>query len=98
MVFFVIIGTIAAVASSMSSSTQNVRNEHMKQMNSIEKQEQALLNPYVMQKSSQKQYGESVYQEVKREIPVISDINYCRYCGEKIDRDAKFCHQCGIRL
>ena len=85
--FIIIIVIIAAIASAMSSSTQKVKEEHMRHMNSIERQEQALLeNPYMVRK------------EVKKDVPIIAEIHYCRYCGEKVDRDAKFCHQCGIKL
>ena len=96
--FILIIAIIAIIASSMSSTTQKYKEEHMKHMKSIENQERALLNnPYRVQDSIQKQPEESNYK-VKRDIPIISDINYCRYCGEKVDRDAKFCHQCGIKF
>ena len=98
-VFFIIIGIAAAVASSMSSSTQNIKEEHMKHMNSIENQERILqVNPYRVQNSIQNQQETVLFKEMERDIPVISDINYCRYCGEKVDRDAIFCHQCGSRL
>ncbi len=95
--FILIIVIIAAIASSMSTTAQKQKEEHIKHMKSIEDQELALINPY-RQNSMQKIPEEPIYREVKREIPIISDINYCRYCGEKVERDERFCHQCGTKL
>jgi hypothetical protein len=55
-------------------------------------------NPYIIRDSVPKQPQEPVYEEIRREIPVVSDINYCKYCGSKIERDSVFCHQCGTKL
>ena len=95
--FIIIFGIIAVIASSMSTTAQKKKEEHMRHMKSIENQELALINPY-RQTSIQKTSEEPIYKQVRREIPIISDMNYCRYCGERLDRDAKFCHQCGIKL
>jgi hypothetical protein len=58
-----------------------------------------LQNPYRIRNSIQKRQEEPlVNKEITREIPVTSDINYCRFCGSNIDRDAVFCHMCGTKL
>ena len=79
----------------MSTTAQKYKEEHMTHMKSIENQEKALLNnPYKVQNSIQKQPEEPIYKEVKRDIPIISDINYCRYCGEPSKENT--CRACQI--
>ncbi|MFW9818443.1 MAG: zinc-ribbon domain-containing protein [Candidatus Thorarchaeota archaeon] len=97
-IFLIIIVVITTIASSMSQAYKKPKenydqfNQNQPQNNSYQK------NPYIIRNSTSKQFKESISKDIKQEIPVIPDINFCRYCGSKIDRDAVFCHQCGTKL
>ena len=55
-------------------------------------------NPYVVREPIQKS-TEPQYQEKPTEVfPIVNEINFCRYCGGNIDRESRFCHQCGSKL
>jgi len=92
-VFIIIIVGISAVASSMSQN-------YVKPKESIYKQHQSNLqgqpqqsNPYIYQDSIQKRL-----EGYQMETTLVEEVNYCRYCGSKIDQDAIFCHQCGSKI
>ena len=102
--FIAIIIVISAISMSMSETYKKPKEQYLKSYNSQpqrhdqpQKQTQQY-NPYVIRKSIQKEPEELIYKEITREIPVVSTTNYCRFCGAKVDRDATFCHQCGINL
>jgi len=97
-VFLVFIVMISIIATTMSGQYQKPNYTSFKSQESQLQTQNQRSNPYIIQKSIEKQPEEIFYQEVKREIPVMSDINYCRFCGGKVDRNAVFCHQCGINL
>jgi hypothetical protein len=98
-VFLIIIVVIATIASSMSQTytkpkEMNTKSNHYQAHRDVPPQ-----NPYRIRNSIQKQQEEPlVSKEITREIPVKSDVNFCRFCGSKIDRDAVFCHMCGTKL
>ena len=96
--FLIFIAIIGAIASSMSAPSKKAKEEPIKSSQYQPQEPSQQYNPYKIQNSIQIKPEEPIYKEVKQDIPITSDINYCRYCGEKIDRDAKFCHQCGIKL
>lgn len=56
------------------------------------------VNPYNIRYKEQEQKREPQYPEVNQDIPVVSKINYCRFCGAEVEGDAFFCHQCGTKL
>ncbi len=95
LIFIVIIGVIA---SSMSTPSKRANEEHIKSYQYQPQEPSQQYNPYKIRNSIQKQTEEPIYEEVKQDIPINLDIFYCRYCGSKIDRDARFCHQCGTKL
>ena len=82
----------------MGATPKRVYEQPIKPYQNTPREQSQQFNPYNIQSSIRKQPEVSLYKEVKTDFPIISDINYCRYCGEKVDRDAKFCHQCGIKL
>ena len=92
------------ISMSMSETYKKTKEQYLISYNSQpqrhdqpQKQTQQY-NPYVIRKSIQKEPEELIYKEITREIPVVSTTNYCRFCGAKVDREAIFCHQCGINL
>jgi hypothetical protein len=95
LIFIVIIGVIA---SSMSTPSNKANEDYIKPYQYQPQERTQQYNPYKIRNSIQNQAEDPIYEEVEQNIPIISDINYCRYCGSKIDRDARFCHQCGIKL
>ena len=97
-VFLVFIVMISIIATTMSGQYQKPNYTSFKSQESQLQTQNQRSNPYIIQKSIEKQPEEIFYQEVKREIPVVSNSNYCRFCGAKVDRNAVFCHQCGINL
>ena len=97
-VLLIFIVMISIIAATMSGQYQKPKYTSFNSQKSQLQTQNQRSNPYIVQKSIEKQPEEVFYQEVKRDIPVISDINYCRFCGAKVDRDATFCHLCGINL
>ncbi len=96
--FLIFIAIISVIASSMSTPSKKADEEYIKSYQYRPQEPSQQYNPYRIQKSIQKQSEGPIYEEVKQNVPIISDINYCRYCGAQADRDARFCHQCGTKL
>ncbi len=92
---FVIIGIIAAVAS-VNSKTANING--YKQNPYRSKNESLKKNPYILRSPVQVNQEALLFDKPESTIPVHQEIQYCRYCGEKLEKDAKFCHQCGIKI
>ena len=97
-VFLIIIVVIASIASSMSQAYKKPKENYFKYSQNQQQNNAYQINPYIIRDSTSKPFEESISKEIKQEIPIIPDINFCRYCGSKIDRDAVFCHQCGTKL
>ena len=85
-IFIVIIAGVASVASAMSKTYKTPKEPIISAVQPRKPVVQ--LNPYKVEKD----------KFSRREIPVIGEVNFCRYCGSKIDRDARFCYQCGSKL
>jgi hypothetical protein len=58
------------------------------------------INPYNIHSREHKQQEQPQRQPIyfNQNIPIVSEINYCRFCGAKIELDAVYCSQCGIKL
>jgi len=97
-VFIIIIVVIATIASSMSTAYKKPKEEYINSHQYQPQKQAQQQNPYIIRDSFSKKPEEPINNEIKREIPIITDINFCRYCGSKIDRDAVFCHMCGTKL
>jgi hypothetical protein len=94
-IFFIII--IAAVAASISGP-KNPKKGHIEYHQYQSQEQNQEHNPYIFQPATQKQPEQNFYKASKQEIPIVSETKFCRYCGEKVERDAVFCHQCGTKL
>lgn len=92
-VFLIIIVGVSAVASSMSQNyvrpKENVSKEHQSNLQGQPQQS----NPYIYKDSIRKRFEGN-----KTEVPIAEEAIYCKYCGSNIDRDARFCHQCGSKI
>lgn len=84
-VFLIIIVVIGAVAASMSTTYKKPKEDYMKSYQDQNQMQTMPSSPYIVRNSIPKQPEEPI-------------INYCRYCGSKIDRDQIYCHQCGTKL
>jgi len=97
-VFLIIIAVIVASAASMSDTYKKPKEAHFNSYKYPPQRQSPQINPYIYRDPIQNQLKEKQYTEIKQEISVVSDINYCRYCGAKVEKDAVFCHQCGTKM
>ena len=96
--FIAVVLGISIVASSMSKVYKPSRANIYRQNQNTHQRQPLQLNPYIVRETIQKQF-EPQNQEKPTEVsPSLNDVNYCRYCGEKVDREARFCYQCGSKL
>lgn len=92
---FVIVVIIAAVA---SVNSKKVKINGYKQNPYRSKNENPKKNPYIFRSPVQVNQEALLFDKPESTIPVHQEIQFCRYCGEKLEKDAKFCHQCGIKI
>ena len=95
MIFFAIILAISAAISATSVSKTSIKpnnGDNYKQQNVFQKST-VQVNPYKIRTS-----GNKVKEIQDKEIPVVEEIKYCRYCGAKKDLDAIFCQMCGTKF
>ncbi|MFX1363643.1 MAG: zinc ribbon domain-containing protein [Promethearchaeota archaeon] len=101
---FLMITCISAISISMSEVYKKPKEKNLKSYNSQFRSESQTqkqqYNPYIIPKSLQNQNEpeEQIFRKVKYDIPSVPIINFCRFCGAKLDRDAIFCHQCGTNI
>ena len=96
--FIAVVLGISIVASSMSKVYKPSRANIYRQSQNTHQKQPLQLNPYIVRETIQKQF-EPQNQEKPTEVsPSLNDVNFCRYCGEKVDREARFCYQCGSKL
>ena len=103
-VLFIII-VIVSVASSKSKRVTYQKEFYPKNyQNPVPK-----INPYKIENLSdlQDQFNSSNYQKLEKIEPIEPQTiesypkliaQYCSFCGEKIEKNAVFCHQCGTKL
>ena len=97
-VFITVILGISIAASSMSKTYKTPKANIHSQNHEIIQGQTFQQNPYVVREPIQKS-TEPQYQEKPTEVfPIVNEINFCRYCGGNIDRESRFCHQCGSKL
>ncbi len=52
-------------------------------------------NPYIVKTSSSSTYRPIYIEDAEPEKP---KGNFCQYCGTRKDKNAMYCHSCGIKL
>lgn len=96
--FLIIIGICLAITAvtrqSYNKPVEKTLNPYQPNSQNQSKQ----VNPYNIYYKEQENKKEPQYPEVNQNIPVLSKINYCRFCGSEVEGDAFFCHQCGTKL
>jgi len=94
-VIFIFIIIIAAAGASSGKSKRckpvqkNYDQDHYKQVPRV--------NPYVV-RSSVRNEVQTLLEEYKPVEPTKPKALFCQFCGTRIDKDARFCHQCGSKL
>jgi len=99
-IFVIFIIVIASISS--AKSKKNTQKPYQQHYPYYYHREIPRINPYEVRKSVPIQ--EEIY--ISENKPIVQPeqdtekqvIRYCRFCGEKIEKDAIFCHQCGTRL
>jgi hypothetical protein len=96
--FIAVVLGISVVASSMSKTYKPPRDKiHWQNQNNNQRQI-VQKNPYVVRETIQKQLEPQVQEKPTEVAPTLNEVNFCRYCGENVDREARFCYQCGSKL
>ena len=97
-VFLMVIFGISIAASSISKSYKPPKDKiHWQNQNNNQRQT-FQKNPYIIREPIQKRVDPQYQEKPTEVVPIVIEINFCRYCGGKIDREARFCHQCGSKL
>jgi len=98
-IFIFVICIIVIGAASSNNSRQRKGEPYpyysYYQNQSQQQQQIPVENPYKV-KPIQILDDNPVYSKIEAEKP--AEVQFCMYCGVKIDRDAVYCHQCGTRL
>ena len=97
-VFFMIIIVVSFAVVATSKTYKPPRNRTFNEHYRIPQKQANILNPYKVPRSTEGQNKEIFGENNQRDIPIVGKIIYCRYCGAKRDKDAIFCHMCGIKL
>ena len=95
MIFIIIIigGVVGAVSASSRRSTccsPKPNNQYQYVTTEVPRS-----NPYVVKTSSNSMYRPIYIEDAEPEKP---KTNFCQYCGTKKDKNAIYCHSCGIKL
>ncbi len=97
-VLLMVVFGISIAASSMSKSYKPPKDKiHWQNQNNNQRQT-FQKNPYIVREPIQKRVDPQYQEKPTEVVPIVNEINFCRYCGGKIDREARFCHQCGSKL
>jgi len=101
-IFILIIFIIAIASISSAKSKKNTQKSYQQHYPYYYYREIPKNNQYEVRKSIPIQSDNNI-SENKPLVPPEQDtekqtIHYCRFCGEKIEKDAIFCHQCGTKL
>ncbi len=55
-------------------------------------------NPYIVRSSVRNDVQTLLVEDYKPIEPTKPKASFCQFCGTRIDKDARFCHQCGSKL
>ncbi|MBA7559517.1 hypothetical protein ES708_01132 [subsurface metagenome] len=95
MIFISIFMIAAAYASSGKSrrckpEQKNYDQNHYKQVPRV--------NPYIVRGAVRNNVQTLLVEDYKPIEPIKTKALFCQFCGTRIDKDARFCHQCGSKL
>lgn len=71
-------------------------NPPFNKIKSLDNYQRTPINPYIQQNNKNTLQHQVIQKEVVKKKPIIS--NYCQFCGERREKDAIYCHNCGTKL
>ena len=97
MIFVIVIIGIVGVASANSrrSTHSNCCSPNPNNQYQYVTPEVPRSNPYIVKTSNNSMYRPMYIEDAEPEKP---KTNFCQYCGTKRDKNATYCHSCGIKL
>jgi hypothetical protein len=98
--FLIFISVIGIITASISAHPKKYTKEPIK-LYQYQTQAEKLtyqLNPYKVRRASLELKDTDIDKPIKAKTPLFKEINFCRYCGAKKERDSIFCHLCGSKF
>ncbi len=96
--FLIIIGICLAITAVTSQSYKKPVEKTFNPSQTNSQNQPGQVNPYKIHSIEQREKEELQSKHIKQESTVVFENNYCRFCGSKIEKDAIYCSQCGIKL
>jgi hypothetical protein len=98
--FLIFISVIGIIAASISAHPKKYNEEPIKlnQYQTQAEKQTNQLNPYKVRRASLELKNTEFNEPINAKIPAFKEINFCRYCGAKKERDSIFCHLCGSKF
>jgi len=91
---FIFIIAVAGASSGKSKCCKPVQKNydqnHYKQVPRV--------NPYIVRGAVRNNVQTLLVEDYKPIEPTKTKALFCQFCGTRIDKDARFCHQCGSKL
>jgi len=95
-VIFIFIVIIAAAGA--SSERSKCWKPEQKKYDHYLQQQVPRVNPYIMRGSVTNDVQTLLVEHYRPIEPTKLEALFCQFCGIRIDKDARFCHQCGSKL
>ena len=97
MIFIIVIIGIGGAVSASSRRSTCCSPKSYKSYNQYQDytEEVPRSNPYIVKTSSSSTYRPIYIEDAEPEKP---KGNFCQYCGTRKDKNAMYCHSCGIKL
>ena len=91
--------SIFMIAAAYASSGKSKRCKPVqKKYDQFSQQQVPRVNPYVVRNSVRNDSQTLLVEDYKPVEPTKPKALFCQFCGTRIDKDARFCHQCGSKL
>ena len=91
--------SIFMIAAAYASSGKSKRCKPVqKKYDQFSQQQVPRVNPYVVRNSVRNDSQTLLVEDYKPIEPTKPKALFCQFCGTRIDKDARFCHQCGSKL
>ena len=96
--FFIFIFIFIIAAGGTSSRKSEHCKPVQKKYDQHSQQQVPRVNPYIVRGSVRNDVQTSLVEDYKPIEPTKPKALFCQFCGTRIDKDARFCHQCGSKL
>ena len=91
--------SIFMIAAAYASSGKSKRCKPVqKKYDQYSQQQVPRVNPYIVRSSVRNDVQTLIVEDYKPIEPTKTKALFCQFCGTRIDKDARFCHQCGSKL